>query len=35
VDDEALKLYTIYAPPETAPGTVHHTRADAFAAETA
>jgi mannose-6-phosphate isomerase-like protein (cupin superfamily) len=35
MDDEALKLYTIYAPPETAPGTVHHTRADAFAAETA
>ncbi len=25
----ALRLYTIYAPPEHAPGTVHHTRADA------
>lgn len=28
-----LRLYTIYAPPEHAPGTVHHTRADAEAAE--
>jgi mannose-6-phosphate isomerase-like protein (cupin superfamily) len=30
---EDLRLYTIYAPPEHAPGTVHHTRADAQAAE--
>ena len=30
-DDEPLKLYTIYSPPETAPGTVHHTKADALA----
>jgi mannose-6-phosphate isomerase-like protein (cupin superfamily) len=30
-----LRLYTIYAPPEHAPGTVHHTRADAEAAEAA
>ena len=28
-----LRLYTIYAPPEHAPGTIHHTRADADAAE--
>lgn len=27
-----LKLYTIYAPPQHAEGTVHHTRADAVAA---
>ena len=31
-DDEPLKLYTIYAPPETPKGTVHHTKADALAA---
>lgn len=31
--DEALKLYTIYAPPEHADGTVHPTKADAQAAE--
>jgi mannose-6-phosphate isomerase-like protein (cupin superfamily) len=30
---KALKLYTIYAPPEHADGTVHHTRADAEAEE--
>jgi len=30
-----LRLYTIYAPPQHAPGTVHHTRADADAAEAA
>jgi mannose-6-phosphate isomerase-like protein (cupin superfamily) len=30
-----LRLYTIYAPAEHAPGTVHHTRADADAAEAA
>jgi mannose-6-phosphate isomerase-like protein (cupin superfamily) len=28
-----LKLYTIYSPPEEAPGTVHHTKAEAEAAE--
>lgn len=28
-----LRLYTVYAPPEHAAGTVHHTRADAEAAE--
>lgn len=27
--DEDLKLYTLYAPPQHAPGTVHATRADA------
>lgn len=30
---EALKLYTLYAPPEHADGTVHVTKADAEAAE--
>ena len=25
---EALRLYTLYAPPEHAEGTVHHTKAD-------
>jgi mannose-6-phosphate isomerase-like protein (cupin superfamily) len=30
-----LRLYTIYAPPEHAPGTVHRTRAEAEAAEAA
>jgi mannose-6-phosphate isomerase-like protein (cupin superfamily) len=29
----ALKLYTVYAPPEHAPGTVHRTKAEADAAE--
>jgi mannose-6-phosphate isomerase-like protein (cupin superfamily) len=28
-----LKLYTIYSPPEEAPGTVHHTKAEALEAE--
>lgn len=28
-----LKLYTVYAPPEHAPGTVHETKAQADAAE--
>jgi len=28
-----LKLYSLYAPPEHAPGTVHRTKADADAAE--
>jgi mannose-6-phosphate isomerase-like protein (cupin superfamily) len=27
--DEAMKLFTVYAPPEHAPGTVHRTRAEA------
>lgn len=31
--DEPLKLYSIYAPPEHAHGTVHATKADAEAAE--
>jgi mannose-6-phosphate isomerase-like protein (cupin superfamily) len=31
--DEPLRLITIYAPPEHAPGTVHQTKADADAAE--
>jgi mannose-6-phosphate isomerase-like protein (cupin superfamily) len=30
---EPLKLFTIYAPPEEAPGTLHLTKADAVAAE--
>ena len=28
-----LKLYTVYAPPQHAPGTVHKTKAEADAAE--
>lgn len=32
---EPLKLYTVYAPPDVAPGTVHRTKADAEAAEAA
>ena len=31
--DTPLRLITIYAPPEHAPGTVHQTRAEADAAE--
>lgn len=31
-DDEPLKLYSIYSPPEMPAGTVHHTKADAIAA---
>jgi mannose-6-phosphate isomerase-like protein (cupin superfamily) len=30
-----MKLYTIYAPPQHAPGTVHRTKSEADAAETA
>jgi mannose-6-phosphate isomerase-like protein (cupin superfamily) len=30
---EPLKLFTIYAPPEEAPGTLHRTKADAVAVE--
>ena len=29
----ALKLYTVYAPPEEEPGTLHKTKAEAVAAE--
>jgi mannose-6-phosphate isomerase-like protein (cupin superfamily) len=32
-EDEPMKLFTIYAPPQHAPGTVHRTKADAEAAE--
>jgi mannose-6-phosphate isomerase-like protein (cupin superfamily) len=31
--DEPLKLFTVYAPAQHAPGTVHATKADAEAAE--
>ena len=31
--DEALRLYTLYSPPEHADGTVHHTKQDAGHAE--
>jgi mannose-6-phosphate isomerase-like protein (cupin superfamily) len=30
-----LRLYTVYSPPEHAPGTIHRTKADADAAEAA
>ena len=33
IDDKPLKLYTIYAPPQHADGTVHPTRKDAAIAE--
>lgn len=32
-DSEPLKLYTLYAPPNHPPATVHTTKADAMAAE--
>ena len=32
-DDEPLRLYTLYSPPEHPDGTVHRTKADALAAE--
>ncbi len=32
-DTEALKLYTLYSPPEHADGTIHETKADALADE--
>lgn len=32
-ETDELKLYTIYAPPEHADGTVHETKAEAMAAE--
>lgn len=31
--DEPLKLFTIYAPPDVAPGTLHRTKAEAQEAE--
>ncbi len=31
--DEPLRLYTLYSPPEHEDGTVHHTKAEADAAE--
>ena len=31
--EKPIRLYTVYAPPETAPGTVHATKAEAMAAE--
>jgi mannose-6-phosphate isomerase-like protein (cupin superfamily) len=31
--DASLRLYTLYSPPEHAPDAVHHTRAEAEAAE--
>lgn len=34
VGDQRLRLYTLYAPPQHPPGTVHATRAEALAAET-
>lgn len=33
--DEPLRLFTVYAPPQHADGTVHPTKADALAAEEA
>jgi mannose-6-phosphate isomerase-like protein (cupin superfamily) len=30
---DGLKLFTVYAPPDHAPGTVHHTKAEADADE--
>jgi mannose-6-phosphate isomerase-like protein (cupin superfamily) len=33
VGDEPLKVYSLYAPPEHPPGTVHRTHAEARAAE--
>jgi mannose-6-phosphate isomerase-like protein (cupin superfamily) len=32
-DDEPMKLFTIYAPPEHKDGTIHRTKADAEASE--
>jgi mannose-6-phosphate isomerase-like protein (cupin superfamily) len=32
--DESMKLFTVYAPPQHAPGTIHATKLDAVAAET-
>ncbi|MNT92007.1 Cupin domain protein [compost metagenome] len=33
--NEPLKLFTVYAPPEMAPGTLHRTKAEAMEAEAA
>src|SRR6266849_6243830 len=35
VEGEAVKLFTVYAPPEHAPGTIHETKADAETGELA
>ena len=35
IGPDDLRLYTIYAPPEHASGTIHHTRADADDADAA
>jgi mannose-6-phosphate isomerase-like protein (cupin superfamily) len=32
-DDEAMKLFTVYAPPQHAAGTIHRTKAEAEGAE--
>ena len=32
-DEEAMKLFTVYSPPQHADGTIHPTKADAEAAE--
>jgi mannose-6-phosphate isomerase-like protein (cupin superfamily) len=32
-DDEPMKLFTVYTPPQHAPGTVHQTKEDAKKAE--
>ncbi|HEX9095204.1 MAG TPA: cupin domain-containing protein [Candidatus Dormibacteraeota bacterium] len=32
-EKKPLKLFTVYAPPQHAAGTIHHTKADAVAAE--
>ena len=32
-DDKPMKLFTVYAPPQHAPGTIHATKQDAIAAE--
>ncbi len=33
IGGRALRLYTIYAPPHHPPGTIHHTKEEADAAE--
>jgi mannose-6-phosphate isomerase-like protein (cupin superfamily) len=35
IGDGPMRLITVYAPPEHAPGTVHQTKAEADAAEAA
>ena len=34
-DDDPMKLFTVYAPPQHAEGTIHRTKQDAIAAEMA